>query len=273
MKDTRNILYVARSFLWGGSVLFLAWLFFQNLVPTGEFVLQYKKGSAISPITDLHPEQRVIDLDDDGPNSQRFYVDPVYFDAKVPREFDTVTVDITFQNQAQPILELGARRLRGSWGFVMKPLQNTIIDNLDWPCQRYDGVLFCQKQERYTNLSALLVKPPSEPILTYHYALPENIQWDVMNVNTDTSEYNYLVATYTPPESLGDDWYRTSVPFVWSDFELYINEISFLVSAPELNKGHGDIVLKDITILLKRDPLDWNGFVEYIKNQLKRLKT
>lgn len=249
--------------------MLLGWLFFQNLVPSGEFVLEYKKGSAISPISDIHPEKRVIDLDD---NNQSFFIDPVYFDAKVPREFNHVTVTMAFQNQSQPILELGARKLRGSWGFVMKPLQNKIIDGVNWPCQRYDGVVFCQKQERYANLSALLAQPPSEPVLAYNYALPANVKHDVMNVNTDINQYNYLVATYTPPESFGDGWYQASVTYDWSDFELYINEISFLISAPELNKGHGQIVLADISIRLLRDPLDWDGFVEYVANQLKRLK-
>lgn len=269
MKDTRNVIYAARVMLWGGSVLLLGWLFFQNLVPTGEFVLKYKKGSAISPISDIHPEKRVIDLDDE---NQSFFIDPVYFDAKVPREFDAVTVNLAWQNQSQPILELGSRKLRGSWGFVMKPLQNKIIDQLDWPCQRYDGVIFCQRAERYANLSSLLAQPPQEKVLSYNYTLPASVNHDVMNVNTNINQYNYLVATYTPPESLGNDWYRASVPFSWNDFELYINEISFLVSAPELNKGHGQIVIGDISILLKRDPLDWDGFIEYVKNQLQRLK-
>ena len=266
--------------------MLLGWLFFQNLVPSGELVLTYKKGSATSPISDLHPEQRVIELAEDGPN-QRFFIDPVYFDAKVPREFNTVIVDMLFQNQSQPILELGARRLRGSWGFVMKPLQNKMIDAIttphpnplpkgegnNWSCERYDGVVFCQREERYPSLSSLVAQPPSEPVLTYHYTLPAHVRHDVMNVHTDISQYNYLVAIYTPPEFAGDGWYRTSVVYDWSDFELYINEISFLISAPELNKGHGQIVLGDISIRLLRDPLDWDGFVEYVKNQLKRLKT
>jgi|TARA_B100001971_G_scaffold205717_1_gene223564 hypothetical protein len=270
MKET-SIIYIWRAILAIVSIAILAWLFYQNLVPTGVLVLEHKKASPVSPITDLHPEKRIIELDEDGDN-QRFYVDPVYFDAKVPREFDSVTVDITWQNQSQPILELGARKVRGAWGFVLKPMQNKIIDNLDWPCQRYDGVIFCQRQEIYTNLSSLFASPPDERILVYNYVMPEDVSHDIMNVNSDIAEYNYLIATYTSPELLGDDWYRTSIKYDWFDFALYINEISFLVSAPELHKGHGQIVLGDISITLKRDPLDFEGFVEYVKNQLRRLK-
>ncbi len=290
MKETRNILYGWRVLLWGGSVALLAWLFFQNLVPTGELVLTYGKESATSPISDLHPEQRIIELPEYG-NSQRFFIDPVYFDAKVPREFDTVTVEMVWQNESQPILELGARKVRGSWGFVVKPLQNKILDDvlasstqpplnpplntrgeIAWVCERYDGVMFCQRTRRYANLSAFFSEPPSSRVLAYHYVLSKNIPHDVMNVNTDIAGYDYIIATYEPPEDLGDGWYRKRIAFDWSDFELYINELSFLISAPELNQGHGQIVVGDIMVILKRDPLDWKGLVEYIENQIRRLR-
>jgi len=269
MKETSTI-WIWRGFLAGFSIALLAWIFFQNMVPTGILVLKYKKANPISPITDLHPEKRIIELDEGGEN-QRFYIDPVYFDAKVPREFDTVTIQMAWQNQSQPILELGARKVRGAWGFVLKPLQNKIIDQLDWPCQRYDGVIFCQKEKKYTNLSSFFSKPEGR-VLSYNYVIPENLEHDMMNVNSNTEDYDYIIATYESPESLGNDWYQKSVVYDWQDFALYINEISFLISAPELHKGHGQILVGDIEITLKRDPLDMEGFWEYIKNQLRRLK-
>jgi len=270
MKET-SIIYIWRAALVIASIALLFWLFYQNLVPTGILVLEYKKGSAISPLSDLHPQERTIELPEDNSN-QRFFIDPVYFDVKVPRAFDSVTVDITWQNQTQPILELGARKVRGSWGFVLKPLQNKIIDALDWPCQRYDAVIFCQRQETYTNLSSLLASPPKEKVLAYNYVMPQDVVHDIMNVNTDISDYSYLVATYKPPVLIGDNWYRKEVKYDWSDFALYINEISFLISAPELHKGHGQIVLSDISITLKRGPLDWEGFFKYLMNQVGRFR-
>jgi hypothetical protein len=271
MKDTSKELLIWRVVLSISSISLLFWLFYQNLVPTGILVLEHTKASAKSHISDLHPEKRVVDIGRDG-NNQRFFVDPVYFDAKVPREFDTVTVDLTWQNQSQPILELGARNVRGVWSFVLKPLQSRIIDTIDWPCQRYDKVIFCQRENTYQNLSSLISNPPKEKVLVYHYVLPEQVEHSVMNVATDISQYNYLVATYTPPTSLGEEWYTKQVEYSWKDFALHINEISFLISAPQLHKGSGQIVLKDLSITLKRNPLDWQGFWEYVRNQVKRLK-
>ncbi len=267
-----------RGLLWIGAVSVLLWIFFQNLVPSGILVLEHTKGSPISPISDLHPEKRLIELPEDG-DAQRVYVDPVYFDAKVPREFDTVTVDITWQNQSQPIVELGARKVRGAWGFVMQSLQNRFIDDVlyadtsPWDCNQYEGVLFCQKNNRYADLASFFTNPPTQGIATYHYTLPEGITADSMNVYTDLSEYNYVLASYTSPESLGNDWYTRRVTFNWQDFALHINEISFLLSAPDLHKGNGQIVVGDIVITLQRDPLDWEGLLSYIKNQFKRLTT
>ena len=244
--------------------------------------MKYKKNSPASAISDFHPEKRAIEIPEDG-NSQRFYSDPIYFDVKVPREFDTVTVNLTWQNLSQPILELGARKFRNSWGFVLKPLQNKIIDsvvassnlaekeNQEWFCQNKDGVIFCQRNKTYANLSEFFEKPKHK-VVSYNYNIPENIEHDVMNVDTNISEYDYLIATYDAPDDLEGGWYRRSIKYNWSDFDLYINEISFLVSAAQLDKGHGQIVIGDIGIILERDPLDWKGFIEYVKNQTRRLK-
>ena len=286
------IIWLWRAILFAGSSALLGWLFWQNLVPSGILVLEHRKSDPASPISDLHPEKRIIELDED--DNQRFYIDPVYFDAKVPREFETVTLDIAWQNQSQPILELGARKTRDAWGFVLKPLQNKIIDEVlasfgsidnslrqngveynstpnSWSCDSYDDVIFCQKEKKYANLSGFFANPKGT-VLSYRYNMPENIAHDEMNVNSNPNEYDYLIAVYEPPEPLGDDWYRASVKYDWQDFDLYINEISFLLSAPKLNKGHGQIVVGDILITLNRDPLDWQGFVDYVKNQLRRLK-
>lgn len=281
-----NIIWLWRGILLISSIALLLWLFYQNLVPTGVLVLHYKKGSPASLISDLHPAKRVIETMDD---NQTFYIDPIYFDVKVPRQFDKIIVDIAWQNQAQPILELGARKVRGEFGFVLEPLQNKIIDNINldtraphpnplpkgegtnpWSCQREAEVLFCQKVKKYNNLESFLANPVGK-LSTYHYKPSVEIKYDAMNVETDINKYDYLIANYTPPRALGNDWYQREVEYDWKDFDVYINEISFLLSAPQLNLGHGQITAGDITVTLRRPPLDWPGFVEYIKNQLRRL--
>lgn len=277
MKETRII-------LWLGAVLFLAWLFYQNLVPTGVLVLQNKKGDPASLISDLHPEKRVIETNG---RNQTFYVDPVYFDAKVPREFKKVKVNLTWQNKAQPILELGANKARNTFGFELRALQNKIIDNLiqpppnpllstgggtqSWVCNENQGLIFCQKNKKYNSFEVYL-KNPGGKLLVYRYKPAGDFKYDVMNVESDINKYDYLISNYTPPQSLGDNWYSREVEYNWSDFDVYINEISFLLSAPKLNQGHGDITVGDIKVTLEREPLDWPGFVDYVKNQLRRLK-
>ena len=271
MLSKKNIIYVWRWLLALASVVLLAWLFWQNLVPSGVLVLEHKKGDANSPITDLHPKKRVVDLPEDK-ESQRFYLEPVYFDARAPRVFDRVKVNIIWQNQNQPILELGARQSRDAFAFVLKPLQNKIIDNLNWQCSRYDEIVFCQKQSKYQNLSQFFNTPPNEEVVTYNYSLPENIKSQNLSSLIDLADYNYLVANYEPPIDLGGGRYQREIEFSWRDFALYINEISFVISAPQLNKLGGQIVVDGIQVELERDPLDWQGFVDYIKDQLKRLR-
>lgn len=275
MKERRRIIYFWRIILWLGVGFCLLWLFYQNLVPTGILVLHNKKGSAASPISDLHPAKRLIEINEDDPphrrasNNQTFYIDPVYFDVKVPRRFDKIMVDIAWQNQAQPILELGARKARDEFNFILKPLQNKIIDTLDWSCGRFDGILFCQKEKRFQSLADYLAKPLGR-LVTYHYRPAEKIKYDEMNVNSKIENYDYLIADYEPPESLGNNWFKRRLEFNWEDFALYVNEISFVISAPELHQGHGQIVLGDMTITLQRPPLDWEEFKKWVKKRLRR---
>jgi|GEM_PF-1379219 len=287
-KSKFQIIYVWRVLLWLGLAAFLAWLFWQNLVPTGVVELRHVKGIEDETwrVADLHPKARLIDLKTDG-NNQRFFGDPVYFDAKAPREFETVAVDISWQNQSQPILELGARKVRGEFGFVLKPLQNKIIDNLaqphpnplrsygegtqTWDCQQNAGLMFCQKVKRFKQLSDYLAQPTGK-LVTYYFSPPAAVKCDIMNTETKIDNYDYLITTYEPPQILENNWFKRQVSFDWQDFALYINQISFIISAPKLQEGHGQIVVGDINVTLKRPPLDWPGFVEYVKNQLRRLK-
>lgn len=272
-KSKFQTIYIWRAIFCLASIALLAWLFWQNLVPTGVLILEHRKVSPASPISDLHPQTRVIDLKDDG-SSQRFFGDPVYFDVKVPRQFDKVVVDISWQNQAQPILELGARKIRGEFAFVLKPLQNKIIEGEEvktWSCERYGEIIFCQKKKKYQRLSDFFAQPAGR-VVTYHYTPSERVKYDIMNVNTRINDFDYLIANYEPPESLGSGWYRRRVVYDWQDFALHINQISFIVSAPKLQEGHGQIVVGDIKVTLQRPPLDWPGFVEYMKNQVRRLK-
>lgn len=282
MKEVK-IIWLWRAILCLAAITFLAWLFYQNLVPTGILVLQNKKGDPASLISDLHPANRIIETQD---NNQTFYVDPVYFDAKVPRAFDKVMVDIAWQNQAQPILELGARQVRGEFGFVLRALQNKIIDDIatpppspsserrgfpDWSCERTGETLFCQKNKKYDNLESYLTNPVGK-LLVYRYKPEAVIKYDAMSIETKLDGYDYLITTYAAPESLGDDWYQRRVEYDWKDFALHINKISFILSAPRLNQGHGDITVGDIRVTLEREPLDWEGFKEYVKNQGRRFK-
>lgn len=264
----RQIIHIWRAVLIAASVALLGWLFYHNLVPSGVLVLQHKKEDPNSKITDLQPDKRVIYLPEDG-EAQRFFIDPVYFEVKTPRAFNKVKVQIAWQNQSQPILEIGARKSRSSFAVVLKPLQNKIIDNLTWPCQNEGRVLFCQKKKRFRDLSDFFAAPPPGRVLTYHYDLSGA---DKFNIDAELDNYDYLLANYAKPADLGGGWFKSEVEFDWSDFELHINEIGFLLSAPKLNERGGQIVVGDITATLERPPLDWQGFVDYLKEQGRRLK-
>ncbi len=118
------------------SVLLLfGWTAWLNLTPNGLLEARYSFDKISPFITSLLPGDRALPIakDENGKNYQGVIGDPVYFRLKPSRTFDQATVQITFQNSNQPILEIGALAGRNPDVFDLRPLENKIIDDLSWP--------------------------------------------------------------------------------------------------------------------------------------------
>ncbi len=124
MKLGRLILYL-------GAVVFLGWLFWQNLEPAPSLVLHYKPGDPASPISALYPADRTIDLPENGAN-QVFYRDPVYFDVLVPPKIKNIAIMIAWQNQVAPIVNLGARKSEANWLYTWRTLEENNNSGPAW---------------------------------------------------------------------------------------------------------------------------------------------
>ncbi|OGY92501.1 MAG: hypothetical protein A3H70_04635 [Candidatus Komeilibacteria bacterium RIFCSPLOWO2_02_FULL_48_11] len=135
MKIARWVLYLM-------AIVFLGWIGWQNFSPAPIMVLRYKKGDPASPISDLYPHDRVIDLPENG-SKQSFYREPIYFDVLVPPKIKQIAVDITWQNQLAPIVKLGARKRGVDWIYNWQTLQdknkseNEQRKTLTWPRQDF----------------------------------------------------------------------------------------------------------------------------------------
>lgn len=144
--------------------LFL-WLLRQELVPSGVFVVRHEVGDASPFVDNLLPDSR---LDAEG----NVVDDPVFFFAHPHRHFNAVEAEIWFRNDGAPIVELGALGNEETQAYDLKPLQNRILDRLEWRRVRDGGTILYQRDAGYDSIEAFLADPPDvSEIATYHASL------------------------------------------------------------------------------------------------------
>lgn len=155
------------------GILF-GWLLHQELVPSGEFVVEHQVGERSPFIDRILPDARVeeVQKDDEGDTVRPITGDPAFFFVHPHRGFDEVEVEVWFKNEENPIVELGGLARAGDEVYDLKPLQNTNIDNLSWDRLEENGILLLQKNAAYESIDDFLLNPPPRhEIATYHYQL------------------------------------------------------------------------------------------------------
>ncbi|MBI4599182.1 hypothetical protein HY734_03245 [Candidatus Uhrbacteria bacterium] len=150
------------------------WLGWQNLVSSGTFVVD-RSVEERSPFMDrVLPEARTGELvqDADGDWVQPVIGDPVTFFVHPHRSFSRVDVEVWFQNEDVPIVEMGVLAQASGEVYDLKPLQNLLIDRSSWHRLEEDGLLLLQREPTYASIGEFLRDLPERSrIATYHYGL------------------------------------------------------------------------------------------------------
>ncbi len=150
----KHILRIYRIFLMLIVLLLGIWLISKNLVMAGELILEKDFCSSSRLISDFYPENRVglIEREGDAECFQRIFIEPAYFKLKIPRTFNKVKIEITYQNPNHPILQLALMQKRINpldWNFQLKPLENPI--SKEWQ----NGIVDFLAGSNYMNNHAL----------------------------------------------------------------------------------------------------------------------
>lgn len=142
------------------------WLTWQELVPTGVFVVT-KSQTEPSPFIDrLLPDARVDGATITG--------DPSFFFVHPHRGFDRVDAEIQFKNKGASIVEFGGLARPEPEVYDLQPLQNTLLDELDWHHLERDGISLYQREPQFDSIADFLTNlPPRDQVGTYHYTLKQ----------------------------------------------------------------------------------------------------
>jgi len=126
-----------------------------------EYIYDFKRPAAV--ITELFPANRlsaVFKLKDFNQYWQQIKQEPVYFEVRVPQKFDQAEVEITYQNPAKTLIQLGLNTAgEGVWNYWLKPLDSPLLNDLAWFKVGDDarGTLW-QRTKEFLNLDLFLEK-------------------------------------------------------------------------------------------------------------------
>ena len=207
--------------LWLILAIFVFWLFWQAVVPTGGISYRYDFRQENYFIKKLTPKDRVREPQAGPPASpgeawraseQKIVGNPVYFSLRTPRTFDRAKVTVSFKNPDKlPLIEIGALAADKVWRYRLEPLENLALDRLieRWPVVREGDVILLQRNKKYSNLNDFLAQQPQrEEIALYNYQLPDDFILNAYQAGIATTTINvslrgtYQFYTYIGAENL-----------------------------------------------------------------------
>jgi hypothetical protein len=166
------------------AVFILVWL---KIVPSGKITYFWNSDF----ISKLSPAERM--------NGNKIIGDPVYFSLRVPRRFEKAKLTVKFKNnlptlqggikggrEVISILEAGLLMDKKVWNYDLKPLDNSILDNLinKWNSVRSGDLLLLQREKKFSSVEDFLKSPllykegqgevlPADKIAAYNYSLKQ----------------------------------------------------------------------------------------------------
>jgi hypothetical protein len=160
-----------------GVLIWLAWM---NIVPSGVYKVVWKPDRFSPRIGPLVPESRVgaVQTAADGTAYRAVNNEPVNFDVKIPRDFDSAEVTVKYSGNPK-IFEIGGLASRETWTNEMRPAENAAIDGLKWTRLAENGLVLYERRPDFKTVSDFISRRPSVGVATYHAsgfpeATPEN---------------------------------------------------------------------------------------------------
>lgn len=277
-KILNILLWLIRITALGASLMLFVMIFNQYFLPAGKLEIEYDFSEDSEFIAHLEPWQRLTPIENvNGDWFQSMTDDLVYFNVKIPRLFQTITAEITFQNDVMPVLEIGSRA-DSAGNYLSVPIQNKRIDSVDWPVLTSDGVNLYQKINKYKDIQSFIANPPEDELIgEYYYDLAKDTEKNQENKtvikidnNTDIDSLDYIITKYNKPTYSG--WTINSATFDMA--RLYKDDrgdLRFRISAPGLNESDGAIKISKIKIIYQKPPITVSNILPKIKNKINNL--
>ncbi|EKD33504.1 MAG: hypothetical protein ACD_76C00015G0005 [uncultured bacterium] len=195
---SKKIIVAIRAAIILAPMILFVFLSYKFLMPSGIMSIKHKVYEKSPFIDSMLPKERVTDNFQDKDKYQTIIDEPVYASLHLPRNFESLDVELVYRSKNQPIVEIGALA-DSSFRFALKPLQNSIIDDSNWSRIDENGIVLLQSEKKFSSVSEFLDNPPSRnKIATYHF--DPVIQYRIFNYKP-TSEIREISADLCGPHS------------------------------------------------------------------------
>jgi len=242
-----------RIILFSILALVIIFLIYKALSPFGEITYTAKPCDNSFFIQKLKPKDRVS-----GDCQNIITGDPVYFNLNTQRTFNEAEVKINYKNSGHnKIVEIGIMADERK-NYRLKPLDNIILDNLNWNTLEKDGIYLFQKENNYNSIDEFLNKiPDKNEILTYFYDLPPQKELSELKKFEPTLSSKNRTATHLIENDLRGPYQF----YTYTDDGIL--EFEFLFSDLNINKDADNIkiVVYDLenNIMAQREMQDERG--------------
>ncbi|MFC1598739.1 hypothetical protein ACFL2U_01900 [Patescibacteria group bacterium] len=173
------------------SIVVVLFLFFNDFAWLGKVCFQtdFKKFTPFVSI--LVPQERT-----NIKNLVNIKQEPVYFDVYLPRDFEQINLQFEYFNQDNNLLEVGMQVNENNWD--LKPLENTIINRIDWPKIEDNGLILFQRENNFEFIEQFFQQMPAiEKIAVYNYDLIYDYELADYQATNKTQEIdNQLMGAY-----------------------------------------------------------------------------
>lgn len=111
-----------QSFRITAVVLLLAvFLLIKDFNPSGRLEVNYDFGAESPYISRLSPDGRVLEITEtvEGERYQPMVIEPVYFDVRLPQNYDNARVEVLYQKDTKTPFQLGFRTRASDWSWYL----------------------------------------------------------------------------------------------------------------------------------------------------------
>lgn len=169
-EKTKHVLKIAGECV--GIIILTAivgYTVLNNFAPLG-VTTKYSLQNGDKNMSGLGPRQRIDTKTIDGQHVYYQKDDLVYFTTKMPFDFDTATVKVTYQNpDPEQTLSIGYQD-QEKWHYDTKSFDIPFLNNLSWQRNGEDPVVLYQREPNYPSVDAFLKNPPKDALIgTYAY--------------------------------------------------------------------------------------------------------